>query len=35
MYDNQFVRHSRGPSGLKYSFLQFWKGRIKIVNVSA
>ena len=35
MYGRQFMRQDRGQLGRKYSPLQFWRGRIKIVNVGA
>ena len=35
MYDKQFMRHTRGWLGRKDSFLQFWRGRMKIVSVGA
>lgn len=31
MYGMQFMCHTRGRQGQKYSSLQFWRGRIKIV----
>jgi len=35
MYGMQFMCHTRGRQGQKYSSLQFWRGRIKIVSVGA
>ena len=35
MYGMQFMCHTRGRQGKKYSSLQFWRGRIKIVSVGA
>ena len=33
MYGTQFMCHTRGRQGQKYSSLQFWRGRIKIASV--
>ena len=30
MYGMQFMCHTRGRQGQKYSSLQFWRGRIKM-----
>lgn len=35
MYGMQFMRHINRWLGRKYSSLQFWRGRIKIVSVGA
>lgn len=35
MYGRQFMRHTAGRPGRKYSSLQFWRGRIKIVSEGA
>ncbi len=35
MFGLQFMRHTGSWLGRKYSSLQFWRGRIKIVSVGA
>ena len=35
MYGGQVMRRVIGRSSWKYPYLQFWRGRIKIVNVGA
>ena len=35
MYGKQFMRYTRGRLGQIGSSLQFWRGRLKIVNVGA
>lgn len=35
MYGKQFMRHTKCQPSRKYSSLQLWGGRIKIVSVSA
>ena len=35
MYGMQFMRHTSSRLGRKYSYLQFWRGQIKIVSMGA
>lgn len=35
MFGLQFMRRTSGRLGRKYSSLQFWRGRIKIVSEGA